>query len=151
MLIEETGGTRWTLRFGPNRYDLEFAGGELRNTYFGPDFAGDVIVVPDHHQNFDQLRATRPEAGVYLGSNRDRVFWDSVAAEVTEGRLRLTAVSSALRCVADFHIDDATASLRRCTTITAMGDGEVLVTGALSFSPASASSSSKPNPTPSRR
>ncbi len=134
MRIEETGRAGWTLRFGGNRYDLSFAEGELRNTYFGPDFAGEVVILPDHHQNFDQLRATRPEAAVYVGANRDRLFWDSVEAETSKGRLRLSLATSTLRCVVDFHVDDDTESLRRCTTLSAIGDEEVELTGALSLS-----------------
>jgi alpha-galactosidase len=132
--ITGAGNAGWTLRFGGHRYDLEFAGGALRNTYFGPDFAGAVEAVPDHRQNADQLRLTRPEAAVYLGRNRDRVFWRAVSAERSAGRLRLTLEAEAIRAELDFYLDDATGTLRRCTRLTATAATDVELSGALSLS-----------------
>ena len=92
----------WTVRFGGNRYDLRFIGGALRNTYFGPDFHGPHHIVPDHHQNFDQLRETRPEGAVFVGSNRDRVFWDSASGERTPVGLAVTLASERLTARLEF-------------------------------------------------
>jgi alpha-galactosidase len=128
----ETTDAGWTIRFGGNRYDLGFSNGALRNPYFGPDFAGPLAIVADHHQNFDQLRETRPEAAVFVGANRDRVLWDSAAAQRTADGLSLTLTSPQLSARLDFLCDDATGALRRRTTLTARETVELR--GALSFS-----------------
>lgn len=126
--------TRWTMRFGGNRYDLNFANGGLRNLYFGPDFDGPVATVPDHHQNFDQLRETRPEAAVFTGPNRHRVFWHSAAGEEIEQGLAITLASDHLVARLEFLFDAATGSLRRKTRLIASSQTPVDIRGALSFS-----------------
>lgn len=123
----------WTIRFGANRYDLSFDNGALRNTYFGPDFAGPVATVPDHHQNYDQLRETRPEAAVFVGPNRDRVLWDSAAAERTADGLAVTLTSAHLTARLAFVFDDATGSLRRTTVLSATSGDTVELCAALSL------------------
>jgi alpha-galactosidase len=131
-ISSEADGGRWTIRFGGNRFDLGFANGALRNTYFGPDVSGPVAAVPEHHQNFDQLRETRPEGAVFIGPNRDRVFWDNATAEATADGLVLTLLSPLLTARLEFVFDDATGSVRRKTTLIAT-EG-VDIRGALSFS-----------------
>jgi alpha-galactosidase len=125
---------RWTIRFGGNRYDLAFADGALRNIYFGPDFTGPVVTIPDHHQNFDQLRETRPEAAVFVGPNRDRVLWDSAVAERRSDGLAITLTAAHLSADLNFIFDDATGSLRRTTTLRASSADPVDLRGALSVS-----------------
>jgi alpha-galactosidase len=124
----------WTIRFGANRYDLNFANGALRNEYFGPDFDGPVATLPDHHQNYDQLRETRPEGAVLVGRNRDRVLWDSVTSNETAEGLTITLISSHLTARLGFLFDDATGSLRRSTTLVASSAAAVEIRGALSIS-----------------
>lgn len=132
MQIESgESGDRWTVRFGGNRFDLSFANGALRNTYFGPDVEGPVATVADHHQNYDRLREERPDGGVFTGPNRDRVFWDDASAEVTADGLAITLASKRITARLDFLFDDATGSLRRRTTLTAVEAADIR--GALSF------------------
>jgi alpha-galactosidase len=89
--------------------------------------------VPDHHQNFDQLRETRPEAAMFIGPNRDRVFWDSASSAPTPSGLAITLHSEHLTARLDFTFDDATGSLRRRTRLSATS-AAVDLRGALSFS-----------------
>lgn len=124
---------RWTIRFGGNRYDLILSNGALRNVYFGPDFEGPVESMPDHHQNFDQLRETRPEGAVFIGPNRDRIFWDSASPSESPEGLTITLVSAHLTARLGFIFDDTTGSLRRSTTLTASSDEAVDIRGALSI------------------
>lgn len=130
----DSGTGHWTIRFADNRYDLSFANGALRNVYFGPDFEGPVATVPDHHQNFDQLRETRPEGAVLTGRNHDRVLWDSAASDVTSGGLTITLASADLTARLEFLFDDATGSLRRTTSLKATSTASVEIRGALSIS-----------------
>lgn len=129
----DSGPGRWSIRFGGNRYDLDFAKGALRNIYFGPAFEGPVAMVPDHHQNFDQLRETRPEGAVYVGHNRDRVLWDSATSSVTSEGLAITLASPLLTARLAFLFDDATGSLRRTTILRASSNQLVDIRGALSI------------------
>jgi alpha-galactosidase len=128
------GDDAWTLRFAGNRLDLRLIGGRLETVYLGPDFAGEANVEPDHHQNADQLRATRPEAAVYLGPNRDRVHWRAATGSADGEGLHLVLSAEDLRAEVDFRVDAETASLLRRTRLVATGAHEVEITGALSFS-----------------
>jgi alpha-galactosidase len=132
LQIDSVAGS-WTVRFADNRYDLSFSNGALRNVYFGRDFEGPVAAVPDHHQNFDQLRETRPEGAVLVGPNHDRVLWDSATSSATSEGLTITLTSAALTARLAFLFDDATGSLRRTTTLTASSAIPVDICGALSI------------------
>ena len=130
----ESDADRWTIRFARNRYDLAFLDGALRNIYFGPDFDGPVATTPDHHQNFDQLRETRPEAAVFVGPNRDRIFWDRVVVQQRSDGLGIMLESTQLCADVAFIFDDSTGSLRRTTTLRATSWDAVDIRAALSFS-----------------
>jgi alpha-galactosidase len=130
----ETSDRWWTVRFAGNRHDLSFEDGALRTTYFGPDFVGAVPTTADHHQNFDQLRESRPEGAVFLGPNRDRVFWEAARPEQTPAGLRIELASSSLTARLDFEYSDATGALLRRTSLRASRSEPVDIRGALSFS-----------------
>lgn len=132
--IETRGNAAWTLRFAGNRFDLDFADGDLRNTYFGPDFAGEYLGLVDHHQNRDRLLTTRPEAAVHIGPNRDRVLWQTVSADIGETSLALVLAAPSLMAKVEFILDAASGSILRRTTLTGQGGHDTHISGALSFS-----------------
>jgi alpha-galactosidase len=128
-----TTDTGWMLSWADTQFDLTFADGILRNTWYGPTLPGPYVKPPINL--IDSQWRDRPEAELRLGPRQTPVLWDSATAlsQPDALELTLTAAKAALTATLTFAVDPATGTLCRRTTVANPGTQAVDITVATSL------------------